>query len=153
MGLWGTGFHELNEQYKLYKKDYSKGLLLTQQLYYVNKNFFGYDYDFGYLTELYFKLKGGDRDHWRKSVADRPEIQAPIKSVIIAALNNQPDPVEIEWQWGSGGKPPGGVKKGVVITYDSDQPKYYITVFGYPKLPTAEQAERLARRAQRNGEE
>jgi hypothetical protein len=150
MGLWGTGFGELNKQYKLHPNDNSQGLLRTQQLYEENKDLLTDDYDFGYLTELYFNLQGNDRDHWRKSVADFQEVQAPIKSVIIAALIHRPTPLEIEWSWG--GRAPGRIKKGVVITYDSDQPKYYIGVFGYPKLLTEEQAQRLARRAQRNGE-
>jgi hypothetical protein len=150
MTLWGTGFGELNEQYKLYPKDNSKGLLRTQQLYQENKDFFSDDYNFGYLTELYFNLQDGERDHWRNGVAGLPEIQAPIKSTIIAALTHQPDPIEIKWQWG--GKPPVGIKKGVIIAYDSDQSKYFIGVFGYAPPLTEEQAQRLARRAERDGE-
>jgi hypothetical protein len=120
--------------------------LKTQQLYQEIKEFFSDDYNFGYLTELYFNLQDGDRDHWRQTMANLQEIQAPIKSVIIAALTHQPDPLEIEWH------PAGNaVKKGVITAYDSDQSKYHIGVYGYLQ-PTEEQAQRLARRAQRNAE-
>jgi len=147
MSLWGTGFTELNKQYKLHKNDYSKGLLRTQQLYEENKALFSTDYDFGYLTELYFKLQGNAKDDWWNGVAKFPEIEAPIKSAVIAALNREP-PSEIEWSWG--GKPPIPINKGVIIAYDSDQSKYYIGVFGYTKILSEEQAQRLAKRAERN---
>jgi hypothetical protein len=146
MGLWGTGFGELNTQYKLHPNDDSQGLLRTQQLYEENKVLFGTDYDFGYLTELYFNLQAGERDHWRQNVADLQEIQAPIKSAVIAALTHEP-PSEIEWHWG--GKPPIPIKKGVIIAYDSDQSKYYIGVFGYKKLATKEQAQRAERKGEK----
>jgi hypothetical protein len=91
MGLRGIGFGELNDQYKLHPHDISQGLLKTQQLYQEIKDFFSDDDNFGYLTELYFNLQDGDRDHWRQTMANLQEIQAPIKSVIIAALTHQPD--------------------------------------------------------------
>ena len=111
------------------------------------KLFFSTDYDFGYLTELYFNLQGAARDDWWNGLARFPEIEAPIKATIIAALNREP-PSEIEWSWG--GKPPIPIKKGVIIAYDSDQSKYYIGVFGYTKVLTEEQAQRLDKRAERN---
>jgi hypothetical protein len=140
---------EINEQYKLYPNDYSKGLLKTQQLYEDNKN--GNDYVFGYLTELYFNLRGGKRIHWRNGVVNSRELQDPIKSVVIAALTRRPDPIEIEWSWGRG-KSPGTIEKGVIVEYDSIKPKYYISVFGYRPPATEKAAERLARRAQRKNE-
>ena len=42
------------------------------------------------------------------------------------------------------------IKKGVLIVFDSAAPKYYVTIFGYKPILTEEQAERLARRAERN---
>jgi len=37
-------------------------------LYEENKVLFGTDYDFGYLTELYFNLQDVARDDWRNGV-------------------------------------------------------------------------------------
>lgn len=149
MGLWGIGFGELNKQFKLDPKYDDQGNLTgvwqTQQLYYAN-TFGDGDYKFGFLTELFFKLKGAERDHWRKGVADYAEIQAPIKAAVIDALTHDP-PLEIEWSWS--GAPPKGMKQGVLIAYDSDEEKYYVDIVGYKPPLTAEQAERLARRAER----
>jgi len=153
MGLVAQILDRLNDQYKLYPDNHRQGLLYTRDLYEKNKK--GEDYYFGYLTELYEDLQGAERDHWRQGVANLSEIQDPIKSVIIAALTHRPDPIEIHWGWISGAPPEGivssPINKGVLIVFDPTTPKYHVIIFGYKPMLTEEQAERLARRAERNG--
>jgi hypothetical protein len=121
----------IGEQYTLYPSDTTQGLLKTQQLYQHNKDPHG-NYNFGKLTELYFNLQGSDKAHWRQSVATFAEIHPVLKSVIIAALTHQPNPLEIQWNWDKDARPMGpNVNKGVSMIYDSAALKYYLLIFGY----------------------
>jgi hypothetical protein len=122
----------IEEQYTLCPGDTTQGLLKTQQLYQHHKDPHNGNYNFGKLTELYFNLHGSDKAHWRRSVATFAEIHPLLKSIVIAALTHEPNPLEIQWNWDEGVRPMGpDVKKGASIIYDSAALKYYILIFGY----------------------
>jgi hypothetical protein len=117
--------NRVNDEYKLYPNDTSKGLLKTQQIFQQDAN-----YKFGDLTEGYEQFPDGGA-HWRQSVRTFREIHPVLKSLIIDALTRQP-PVEIQWNWDKDARPMGGgVSKGVSVVYDPAAPKYYILIFGY----------------------
>jgi hypothetical protein len=121
---------KVNDEYKLYPNDPTKGLLKTQQIFQQAAS-----YNFGDLTEGYEHFPDGGA-HWRKSVKAFKEIHPVLKPLIIDALTRQPNPVEIQWNWDKDARPMGpGVSKGVSMVYDPAAPKYYILIFGYV-MPT-----------------
>jgi len=122
---------EIQDQYTLYSGDTSRGLLRTQELYQQIKDPSSGDYDFGELTERYFNLHGGQKRHWRQSIATFVDIHPVLKSVIMAALTHEPNPLEIQLNWDANAKPDPNSNKGVYVLYNSDNPKYFLLIFGY----------------------
>jgi hypothetical protein len=104
---------DVNDQYKLYPGDDTKGLLVTRKLYQKIADPKTGDYNFGDLTELYNNHFADGGAHWRKSVKTFQEVHPQLKSVIIAALTHQPDPLGIHWDWNGG--PVNGHKKGSFV--------------------------------------